>query len=315
MHSSTHSRLTPLARLAAGLGAGLLASVALAAPALATPALATPATTGALGALAGPVKAHEGHTTCEVTEATLTWGVKESFRSYISGAIANGEWTVSDDMRYETPSFIWDRATGDFAPELEEGEIGFTGAVHFTGHDGAMSLDIANPKIEFAADSTAYLVLDIGSSDTTSGGESVAQTSVRTAKIDLATAVTSSDTSLAIEGAVPRLTAEGAEALNGAYGSYVAGEELDPISLETTVAGCELGAKTAKEQPVEKPGEGLVEITPGTPVAPESPEIPWLPIGIGAVALLVIGVTGGMLLGGKGKGKGKNAGGGQAPTE
>lgn len=287
VHNHSRKNRNPSARLAAGLGVGAIAVAGLLGPT--TAASATPFQS-------------VNEPSCNVTAGTLTWGVKESFRSYISGSIANGEWTVSDDMRYETPNFIWDKVSGSVTPELDADEIAFTGAVHFTGHDGAMTLDLANPKIEFTADDTAYLVLDIGSADTTSGGESAVQTEVRAAKLDLSTALNAGGTELAIDGAVPRLTTEGATALNGAYGSYVAGEELDPITLDATVAGCELGEQTAvaPEEPEEVP------LDPATPVAAEAeaPQIPWLPIGIGAVALLVIGVTGGMLLGGRGK---KNA--------
>ena len=284
MHSHPRKNRNLSARFAVGLGVGAIAAVGLVSPAIAAPS--SPART-------------IDQPSCEVSAGTLTWGVKESFRSYISGSIANGEWTVSDDMRYETPSFIWDKVAGGVTPGLEAGEIGFTGAVHFTGHDGAMALDLANPKIEFAADDTAYLLLDIGSSDATNPDSSAEQTGVRAAKLDLATAVSAGGSELSIEGAVPRLTAEGATALNGAYGSYVAGEELDPITLAATVAGCELGeqAAVAPEEPEQIP------LDPATPVAAEAdaPQIPWLPIGIGAVALLVIGITGGMLLGGRGK--------------
>lgn len=284
------------ARLALGLGVGAVAAFGLVSPATAVPT--------------SPAK-QVAEPSCEVTAGTLTWGVKESFRSYISGSIANGEWTVSDDMRYETPSFIWDKVAGSVTPELTAGDIAFTGAVHFTGHDGAMTLDLANPKIEFADDATAYLVLDVGSVDMTSAEPSVAQTGVRAAKIDLADAVDAGGTELAIDGAVPRLTAEGAAALNGAYGSYVAGEELDPITLGATVAGCELGeqAAVAPAAPEEAP--------PATAVGPEveEPTIPWLPIGIGVVALLVIGVTGGMLLGGRGKKQGAQPTSSEAPSD
>lgn len=259
-------------------------------------------------AAAEPVRAEEA-AACRVSDATMTWGVKESFRSYISGSIANGEWTVSDDMRYETPSFIWDRVSGEVSPELDSGSISFTGAVHFTGHDGAMKLDIADPAIEFAGDETAYLSLTIGSTDTAdSGGESVGE-SVRVAKIDLAGVVEADGRGLRVFDAPARLTAEGAAAFNGEYGSYVAGEDLDPIALEATVEGCELGAQRTTPQQAESDGTSAADSE--TPAA-ESPaagtpsragdSVPWLPIGIGAVALLVIGITAGMLLSGRGKG-------------
>ncbi|MBL3698894.1 HtaA domain-containing protein [Leucobacter luti] len=249
-------------------------------------------------AVAAPVAATTTDASCSVSTATLNWGVKESFRSYISGSIANGEWTVSDDMRYETPDFIWNAASGEVASDLESGQIGFTGAVHFTGHDGAMKLDLADPIVEFEGEDTAYLTLTIGATDSADAGGEAAATTIRAAKIDLTGAVEAGGTELSIQGAVPRLTSEGAAALNGDYGSYVAGEELDPVVLNATVAGCELGASTAA--PTETPqATASPETTPSTPEPAATPSIPWLPIGIGAVALLVIGVTGGMLLAGR----------------
>lgn len=280
-------------------GAALMGGLLVApSAALAQPAVAAPAH-------AEPVLAEDA-AACRIADATLTWGVKESFRSYISGSIANGEWTVSDDMRYETPSFIWDEVAGDVAPELGSGSIAFTGAVHFTGHEGAMKLDIADPIIEFAEDDTAYLSLTVGSTDTAdSGGEAVGE-SVRVAKIELDGAVEADGTALRLVDAPTRLTAEGAAAFNGEYGSYVAGEDLDPIALEASVSGCTLGAQEAAPQQEESGGtsaEGAQAETPAEPAAAEKTRIPWVPIGIGAVALLVIGVTAGMLFAGRGKGK------------
>lgn len=254
-------------------------------------------------AQAAPVRAVDA-AACSVDAATLTWGVKESFRSYISGSIANGEWTVSDDMRYETPSFIWDRASGDVAPGLDSGSIAFTGAVHFTGHDGAMQLDISDPAIEFGDDGTAALVLTVGSTDTADSGGKAVGAPVRVAKIELDGAVDADGTSLRIAEATARLTSEGAAAFNGEYGSYVAGEELDPITLEATVAGCALGAQEAAPRQPESGGtatEGAQAEVPAAPGQAAETRIPWVPIGIGAVALLVIGVTAGMLLSGRGK--------------
>ncbi|MGV8876288.1 MAG: HtaA domain-containing protein, partial [Rhodoglobus sp.] len=50
--------------------------------------------------------------TCSVSDAAITWGVKESLRSYISGTIAHGEWTVSDGASYSTPNFGWSDGAG-----------------------------------------------------------------------------------------------------------------------------------------------------------------------------------------------------------
>ncbi|MGJ0203153.1 HtaA domain-containing protein [Leucobacter sp. gxy201] len=267
-------------RLAA---AGSLALLALAAPA--TAATAAPSAT----------EATETSGTCAVGSAELRWGVKESFRSYVSGSIANGEWTVSDDMRYETPDFIWDAAQGELQASPISGSIGFTGAVHFTGHDGALQFDLSDPTIEIEGGDTAYLGLTIGATDDGDAAAVQAQ-SVRVAKMDLAGALSTSGGELEIAGAVPRLTSEGAAAFNGEYGSYVAGDELDPINLTATAAGCELGETVATPEP-DAPAE------PTATPEPTATEVPWVPIVVGGVALLVIGVTGGMLIAGRGKGK------------
>ncbi|MGR4010358.1 hypothetical protein FW756_07275 [Leucobacter sp. 1207-22] len=253
-------------------------------------------------ATAAPLSAHEGHeataaTTCTVASADLHWGVKSRFRAYISGTIANGEWTVSDDMKYETPDFIWNKSVGAFPAGFADGLISFTGAVHFTGHEGALQFDLADPVIEFEGADTAYLALKIGATDT-GDASAVQTTSMRVAKMDLTTSLSAEGTELKIDGALPRLTAEGAAAFNGEYGSYVAGEELDPINLTATVTGCELGAVVAEEKPAEPADDAKPEVVA---TKEDEQQIPWIPIVIGGIALIVIGVTGGMLIGGRKK--------------
>lgn len=244
---------------------------------------------------------------CIVENAQLTWGVKESFRSYISGSIANGKWEVSDDMRYETPSFIWSKVNATVDPSLDSGSFAFEGAIHFTGHDGAMKLDVSDPVIEIAGDDVS-LLLRVGSSDLTAGADgTVEATQVRAAKVDAA-ALSAGDGKIELTDAAVRLTADGAKALNGEYGSYVSGEELDPISMTAAVTGCELASQdaTAPSEPTDEQAEAP-GVTEGVLIQPE-PQIPWLPIILGGVAILVIGVTGGMLLAGRKRGVGAEAG-------
>lgn len=261
---------------------GLIAAGSLAVALLAAPAAAS----------AAPLPA-EGSGDCSVDSAELRWGVKESFRSYISGSIANGEWTVSDDMRYETPEFIWDQSRGEVEGSLDSGAISFTGAVHFTGHDGALQFDLRDPVIEFEGVDTAYLALTVGATDQ-GAAAAVQAASVRVAKMDLEGSLSTAGSELEIAGAVPRLTSEGAAAFNGDYGSYVAGDELDPATLTATVSGCELGESAAATAETEEP-----TAEPAAPAQEGSAQIPWLPIVVGAVALVVIGITVGMLIGGR----------------
>lgn len=246
------------------------------------------------------VEADTTNTQCTVTTAELKWGVKDSFRNYISGSIANGEWTTENGASYETPNFIWKDGKGSFDSGLASGAIAFTGDVHFTGHNGAMRLDISNPEIEFTGPDSARLVLAIGSTDT--DGAELTYERVDVALIDLAGYGTPDEALLVIDEAPVRLTAEGANALNGEYGSYVSGEQVAPVSLTVSTSGCAVAASTSERAEAQPDDELQVMPVDPQPAGEES-TIPWLPIGIGVVALVAIGVTGGMLIAGQRKGR------------
>ncbi|MGK0715051.1 HtaA domain-containing protein [Leucobacter sp. W1153] len=248
-------------------------------------------------------------TACQVESASVSWGVKQSFRQYITGAIAGGSWETYGEAAYVAPSltetgaveagtdlFQWVGGTGEIANTLESGAIAFVGGVHFTGHDGELELNIANPAVEFEGADTGYLLLEVSEAPVGEAG-----TQVRAAKLDLSTTVSASGQDLSIVGASVRLTAEGAAAFNGDTdrGTYVAGEEMDPLYLQATVAGCELGEVVAVDQP-----SGSAEEATAAPIsaAPEAESaVPWVPIVIGGVALIVIGVAAGMLIAGRKK--------------
>ena len=100
---------------------------------------------------------------CEVTDARLNWGLKEQFRSYVSGSIARGDWKAYDGAEYKTPEFIWSAGSGSV--DSQQGQIEFTGAVDFNGHGGALDMTINNPKIVFEGSNNATLVLDYAASD------------------------------------------------------------------------------------------------------------------------------------------------------
>lgn len=267
-------KTTARTRLTAALGAAALSAVAL-----------TPVAFAATAA-----SADEPGSACEATGGELTWGVKESFRSYISGTIANGEWQTSDGASYETPEFAFGEANGGIDATTGEGSVSFAGTVLFTGHDGVLNLILANPTIEFVGDGSARLLLDTKSNNA-QGELVVDEEQVAVGKIDAVGDVDPSNGSLEVDAAPVVLTAEGAEAFSGFYAT---GESLDPVSLSVQLGPC---ASEAGDTPTEAPEESVAE----QPVAEES-GTPWLPIAIGAVAIAVIGVTAGMLIAGRRKG-------------
>jgi hypothetical protein len=102
---------------------------------------------------------------CTIIGATLDWGFKESFRAYIDGSIANGEWTTAGGASYATPTFTWSDGTVVIDPEARTIEATFTGSVRFTGHDGLLDTTIADPVVQVAAGTstggTGTIFLDV----------------------------------------------------------------------------------------------------------------------------------------------------------
>lgn len=240
-------------------------------------------------ATAAPVVTETADNACTVTSGTLMWGVKESFRSYISGAIANGSWEPSAGATYETPNFQWDGGTGEYDPETGIGIVHFAGTVHFTGHDGVLDLTMANPTIEFEGDGKAALLLDVRSTDA-QGELAIDTTQEWVGEVEAPSQLTVAGSKLDT-GAMPTvLTNSGAKAFAG---FYEAGAELDPITVALTFDNCENGAALAPDEPTA--GEAVV------PISEEAPALPWLPIGIGGAALFVTGLTVGLLIRGRRK--------------
>lgn len=254
---------------------------------------------------AQPVRAEGAAGTCEVTGGDLSWGVKESFRAYISGSIANGSWETADGATYETPQFTWSGATGSIDPSTGIGSISFTGSVNFTGHDGVLDLTIANPTLEFEGDGKAALLLDARSTDME--GEVAIDTQQEwVGDVIVPDQLPVADNALVAEALPATLTNTGAKAFAG---FYEAGSELDPIALNLEFASCDgagaagAAAEEADAEPDEMiPAPETAQTAESAAPAAAPAAIPWMPIIIGGIAILVIGVTGGMLLAGR-KGK------------
>jgi hypothetical protein len=173
---------------------------------------------------------------CAVDAATLTWGFKESFRAYIDGSIANGEWTTSDGATYATPEFGFAAEVGRLDPRGPVGSIDFPGSVRFTGHGGVLDTTIANPVLLFrGADEDALLLLDV--SGPTMEGDEVAVTATPFVTVDLSGQdLAPVDGVVTIVDAPTTLTADG----EAAFPNYPAGTEFDPISATVAVGDCDL---------------------------------------------------------------------------
>jgi len=168
--------------------------------------------------------------TCQISDAEISWGVKESLRSYISGTIASGEWAVSDGASYETPNFGWTAGSGSL--DAGGGSLAFDGALRITGHDGILDTTLTGLTIVFDGSTTAHLLFDV--SGTTQDGNPVDESGVQFANIDISDIAVASGTAR-LDAAPVTLTAAG----SAAFGTYPAGEKFDPITLVfTATADC-----------------------------------------------------------------------------
>jgi hypothetical protein len=173
---------------------------------------------------------------CEVESAEITWGFKESFRSYISGSLANGEWLVTGDVGYATPSFTFTGGEGHILADRSGGEVAFVGDMRFVGHGGILDTTVSSPRLVLDGPRQATLFFDVA-------GDTMEEVAVSEGDVPFVTVEwRSSESNVdAVSGTWKVVTARTTLSVEGsdAFGTYPAGEEMDPLTFALTVApGC-----------------------------------------------------------------------------
>jgi len=178
----------------------------------------------------------EGAEACAIEGARVEWGFKESFRSYLSGAIALGSWETSGEVDYQTPVFILEGGSGAVAPDRSRGDVAFAGSLRFVGHGGVLDTTLGDPRLVLVGPREAALYLDV--SGETMAGEAIAREGVDFARVAWDSADESLDAprgAWALRGARVTLTEQG----SAAFGTYLPGEALDPMDISLRVQpGC-----------------------------------------------------------------------------
>lgn len=199
-------------------------------------------------ASASDVKASED--ACVATGSDLTWGFKESFRSYVSGTIANGDWTTKGGAEYSTPSFAWSKGKGTFDEKTRTGAVEFPGTIAFTGHDGKLNTTISDPEIRLEGD-RAVIVLDSEGATMEAAMEGQDDTksypNVPFVEVDLNTAKVETRggrTTISAKDAPTTLTEQG----EAAFSTYTAGTEFDPVSFTITAKASCLAPDKIKDE-------------------------------------------------------------------
>ncbi|MFI6653634.1 HtaA domain-containing protein [Streptomyces sp. NPDC050529] len=155
-------------------------------------------------------------------DAAVDWGVRRTFREYVTGSIGQGKWTLAGGAQDGGALFRFPQGAGTYDPEKQTLAADFAGSVRFTGAGG---LDLKLSRFAVTLKSgTGTLRADVLSENTTRRAVPLV---TFTAK-DFAP----KDGLAVLTEAPAELTADGAKA----FGSlYRAGTTMDPVSLAVAV--------------------------------------------------------------------------------
>ncbi|MEU6769413.1 HtaA domain-containing protein [Streptomyces sp. NPDC046853] len=221
-----------------------------------------------------------------IEDAAVDWGVRRTFREYVTGSIAKGEWKLTDGAEDGGALFRFPEGEGTYDKKKQTLDADFAGTLRFTGEHG---LDLALSKVAVEVkDGKGTLLADVKSK----GDKGV--TLKKAPLITFAAKELKPEDGLVSLTEVPsKLTADGSKAFGG---MYKAGSEMDPLSLAVALdADAKLPALPdlgSSASPRPKAKKAAAE--PKTENAADSSDSssPAVPIGIGAgVAVLLAGAV------------------------
>ncbi|MFD0348747.1 HtaA domain-containing protein [Kitasatospora aburaviensis] len=158
----------------------------------------------------------------------LDWGVRRTFRDYVTGAVAQGRWELGGGAADGGAYFRWTPAEGRYEPATGALTAAFTGTVRFTGMRTGdaygLDLTLARPAVE-VADGRGRLLADV--SGRTPDGSTQQLSGVELAVFDAAGLKPEGGLLKAAELPL-RLTEAGSRAFGGLYPP---GTEMDPLSF------------------------------------------------------------------------------------
>lgn len=216
--------------------------------------------------------------TIPIKGGEVDWGIKESFRKYVKGPIAQGKIEVSGGaVEAGDGTFRFPVSSGRYDLTTHVTEVQATGTVHFTGHyEGTptpqLDVTITNPRVLFGGE-TGTVFADVFSKAFTPG-EPESFPNAEFAALDTSGVIPGfSSEAVTMTGVPAKLTKEGSKAFAGFYSE---GTVLDPVSLTAAFEPTPAPKEPEKEAP--KPGDP-------TPTLAPTPAMPTLKAGGGAAKL------------------------------
>ncbi|MGW3425589.1 HtaA domain-containing protein [Streptomyces phaeochromogenes] len=222
-----------------------------------------------------------------IENGAVDWGVRRTFREYVTGSIAKGEWKLSDGAEDGGALFRFPEGSGTYDEKKQTLDATFAGAVRFTGEQG-LDLRLGALRAKVTDDGKGTLYADVtgaGGTGSTAGTEKKVPLVTFTAKD-----FKPKDGLVQLTEAPTKLTADGAKAFGG---MYKAGTEMDPVSLSVALtAGAELPALpdlgSAESATPEAAAAEQKTAEPKTEATASDSDVPVLPIGLAAASLIAV---------------------------
>ncbi|MFJ9343837.1 HtaA domain-containing protein [Streptomyces sp. NPDC101733] len=157
------------------------------------------------------------------TDAAVDWGVRRTFREYVTGSIGQGKWTLAEGAQDGGALFRFAQGKGSFDGQKGMLDAAFAGTVRFTGAHLDLTLGKVSVKVE---NGKGVLTADVTTGAETKGAVALVEFDAKGLKTEgkLAT----------LTEAPATLTEGGAQAFNS---MYKAGTEMDPVSLAVALDG------------------------------------------------------------------------------
>ncbi|MFC8824364.1 HtaA domain-containing protein [Streptomyces sp. NPDC057137] len=171
---------------------------------------------------AGADKAESEQAEGALRDAAVDWGVRRTFREYVTGSIAEGRWTLADGAQGGGALFRFPEGKGTYDAKKQTLDAEFAGSVHFTGTQLDLTLSEISVQVKGGKGTLA--------ADVASEGQAPRKA---VALVTFAAGDFAPKNGLAALTEAPATLTEGGAK---AFGSlYKAGTLMDPVSLAVAV--------------------------------------------------------------------------------
>lgn len=217
-----------------------------------------------------------------IEDGAVDWGVRRTFREYVTGPVADGKWTLTDGAQDGGALFRFPKGEGTYDRKKHTLTAAFEGTVRFTGRQG-LDLRLSAPRVS-VTDGKGTLYADVAGADLT--GKKVPLVTFAAKRL------TPRNGLLQLSEVPTELTSRAAKAFGGVYRG---GTSMDPLTLSVALTDTarlpalpDLGTSASSVPKAAKTSGGKTVAAPRTEstASDTSDGGPALPIGIAVAVLL-----------------------------